>query len=220
MRQIEGLGKVSCSRLSAVMGSPVAWISYRAEIRKEWELLGDPARLEAAQATERTTRAMRHGRETEDRALAEFEIRHPEAARGSRGRVLFHPRFRWLCGTPDLTFPASGVEVKCPVNEARHVLQGQPIPREHWPQLQGYMAITGVPYWWFVSYFIMHAASGLASYTENRVQRDETYIARMLKRAEAFWRYVCDDDEASVYDYYPKSPGFEDLGRLFRESRA
>lgn len=253
MRQIEGLGKVSCSRLVAVMGSPTAWISYREDIRKEWVLLGDPYAEAKMRAIDDSfvPRPIRHGRDTEERALAEFLLRHPEldtvfiepaplsGAQVSvpslaNTTVLMHPRHPWFCGTPDIRFadeqlPMSGVktgaEVKCPVNEDRHVRKNQPLPTRYYDQIQGYIELTGSEGWWFVSYYLVDLyktdnpypqETVSALYTERWIPRHDAYIIKMMARAEMFWAYVVQDDAEAIDDYYPQAQALGDLSALFR----
>lgn len=209
MRELSGLGKISCSKLRAIMGGPPQWIGYRAQIIDEWRLLGNPQAIDNARINERTSAAMRHGLDHEDQGIAEFLLRHDEVKLEEKNTSVFvHRNMDYLCGTPDLCWSMSGLELKCPFVEARHVLHGQPVPVEHWPQLQGYIAITDVRYWFFVSYFVTDQAQSL--YTEIRVNRDDAYINRMLARAERFWDYTVQEDEEAIYDYYPEAAGFGD----------
>lgn len=77
--------------------------------------------------------------------------------------------------------PIAGLELKCPLakNHAAYLLDGT-LPDQYRPQVHGSMAVTGLDYWYFMSY-----CPGLAPFI-TRVERD----AYTVKISDALDRFL------------------------------
>lgn len=75
----------------------------------------------------------------------------------------------------------SGLELKCPKSQthAQWILDGGGLPGEHKPQVHASMVVTGLPCWWFMSYY-----PGLKPMLV-RVERDD-YTAKVEAAAAEF----------------------------------
>jgi predicted phage-related endonuclease len=98
-----------------------------------------------------------------------------------------HPDYDFVGGTPDGLLGEDGiVEIKCPYNPANHLmnLQSGAQVKDYYPQIQGYLWITGRAWCDFVSYdprFPEH----LRLYTQ-RVERDQPFIDNLQQRVIDF----------------------------------
>ena len=101
-----------------------------------------------------------------------------------------HPTLEWVGGTPDaLIGTDGGYESKCPVNSLVHLLTWlDGMPKEHVPQIQGYIWITGRKWWDFVSYDPRMPAH-LRLYRQ-RIERDEDYIKNLEQHVVRFLKEV------------------------------
>lgn len=96
-----------------------------------------------------------------------------------------HPLIAAGCSPDMLVEPKGGGEVKCPYNSDIHlatILNG--MPKEHKPQVQGTLWITGREWYDFVS-FDSRQPPGLQLYVE-RQYRDEAYIIQLQSEVERF----------------------------------
>jgi putative phage-type endonuclease len=73
------------------------------------------------------------------------------------------------------------VEIKCGPAAYQHAAARSRPPRHHFAQLQHILAVTGLPVVDYWCYWPKHAPLRL------EVQRDETYIERLLVAEEIFW---------------------------------
>ena len=76
--------------------------------------------------------------------------------------------------------PIAGLEIKCPLpkNHANHILANE-LPAEHKQQVHGSMAVTGLDYWYFMSY-----CQGMKPFIL-RVERDE-YTEKVSNALDRF----------------------------------
>ena len=127
-----------------------------------------------------TNSAMRRGSEMEDEARREFERIHNVSVFPD---VVFHPEYDFLMASLDgISIDRSViVEIKC-VNRHDHqtALNGR-VPDHYFPQLQHQLAVTGLPYMYYFSYDQLTPATVI-------VQRDDVYIANMIKKEKEFYR--------------------------------
>lgn len=182
-------GFCTASRFADVMafgksGQPLkARNDYLGEIVAE-RLSGEPV-------SSALSSAMGWGADVEPYAKAAYEI--------ATGAVVLpcefvrHPTLAWVGATPDgLLGEDGGYESKCPANSLVHLtcwLDG--MPKEHLPQVQGCLWVTGRNWWEFISYDPRMPAH-LRLYRQ-RIERDDAYIAaieaqvaRFLKDVDAF----------------------------------
>jgi hypothetical protein len=82
---------------------------------------------------------------------------------------------------PDV--PIAGLELKCPLSKhhARYLVDGE-LPAKYKPQVHGSMAVTGLRYWYFMSY-----CPGLAPFI-TRVEWD-SYTDKMADALDRFLLY-------------------------------
>jgi len=97
-----------------------------------------------------------------------------------------HPTLPMVGGSPDgLIGDDGGFESKSPFNSAVHlatVLDG--MPEDHMAQVQGLMWITGLKWWYFVSYD-PRMPEPLRMYVQ-RIERDAEYINKLEDAVIAF----------------------------------
>lgn len=125
-------------------------------------------------------------------------------------RALFaHPENRLIMATPDgLGIEDRGGEFGVEVKSHEHTWGDRyDIPADHYDQMQGGMAVTGIGRWLYV--WEVMGEDGTPTLETPRfrwVERDEKRIAKLLKEAEAFlaWRAagapVADDDIPAEVD--------------------
>lgn len=122
--------------------------------------------------------ALRYGTEIEPFAQEAFEVQRGLIL--TKAEFTVHPRYPFLGASPDARVSdGGGFEGKAPHDEAVHLqtwLEG--MPEEHLPQVQGGMACTGAPHWWFVSYD-PRAAEKARLYVQ-KIPRDDAYIAKLI----------------------------------------
>lgn len=129
-------------------------------------------------------RALEWGAAEEPKAVADYAFTSPEPV----DRVGFILRDDQLVGcSPDaLVGDDGGLEIKCPENPAVHIktLYRREMPKEHVPQVQGNMYITGRQWWDFMSYRADMPPGKDAVII--RVLRDDDYIAQLEARLNDF----------------------------------
>ncbi len=88
-----------------------------------------------------------------------------------------------LIYSPDHPEPIAGLELKCPLSKhhARYLVDGE-LPAKYKPQVHGSMAVTGLRYWYFMSY-----CPGLAPFI-TRVEWD-SYTDKMADALDRFLLY-------------------------------
>lgn len=172
---------------------------YAAKLRHEREMLerhvADGEELVVGPDFE--SRSTEWGKTTEPLARAEWELRHD--ADLEVPAFVFHSDLEFVGCSPDGLAIPGGVEIKCPYVEGNHqrtLVAG--MDDDHVPQVQGVIWVCGLEWLDFVSYD--PRAPLHMQYYEQRVYRDDRYIAALADRVARFWRYVVDGDYEPVTD--------------------
>ena len=193
---MDRVGKVTASRFKDLQGTAAKREAYLWEVVIE-RLTGNPTDHYA-------NAAMQHGTEQEPFARMRYEA-ESGAIVEEVGFVL-HPDLAGVGGSPDGFIGSDGgLEIKSPFNSANHlktVLDG--MPKEHLPQVQGTMWITGRAYWDFVS-FDPRMPAPLDLYIQ-RIPRDEDYIKAL---AADVAKFIADAD-ALLARLQPQSAAVEE----------
>lgn len=109
--------------------------------------------------------------------------------------VVFHPEHKWMMASLDgISLDRSViVEIKCP-GQADHDTAGKgQIPDKYYPQLQHQLATIGLNLLHYFSY-----RDGEFHLVE--VERDDKFIAAMLKKEGAFWQKMQDFEPPALED--------------------
>lgn len=134
-------------------------------------------RLAASPKREVSSKSMAWGAEVEGFARDAYELRTGNIV--TQAPFLLHPRYDFIGCSPDGLIDADGgLEMKCPHDESVHIatwLDG--MPRDHLPQVQGSMLVTGRRWWDFVSYD-PRQGERFRLYIE-RIERDDEYISTL-----------------------------------------
>jgi hypothetical protein len=104
---------------------------------------------------------------------------------------LIHPRFAFVTGEPDGLIGADGgIEVKCPnsLNHFKNIISGAQI-KDYYPQMQGYMWITGRNWFDFVS-FDPRFPNPQHQLAIHRVERDADFIAALEPRVVKLYETI------------------------------
>jgi putative phage-type endonuclease len=138
---------------------------------------------------------MAHGRKYEPVAIAKFE-----AKTGSKVyyvNFIRHPEYEWIGGTFDgLAIMPNGeaalIEVKCPPKRSI----GKSVPDYYMPQVQIYLAISGLDTAYFVQYKPAYTTPKKKLERDEtlsiiEVKRDQTYINNMLPVIWNAWVEIC-----------------------------
>ncbi len=184
------LGKITASRFADILTQP------RGKADRENGVLSQTAKsymldvvaeiLTGQDQGPRITLAMQWGIDCEPAACDVYAERIGLELR--EVGFLPHPDEPIIGGSPDrLVGDDGGLEVKCPFNTRIHLgyaLDGV-VPKEHLPQVQGLMWITGRQWWDFVTYDPRIDSLELAM-LRIRVERDESEIQRLAEAVFAF----------------------------------
>lgn len=127
--------------------------------------------------------AMQIGIEREEEARNRFEWERDIEVK-QVGMVYLDERKDRLCSPDGLIYETDsieGFECKCPIlkTHIKYLLDGK-LPTEYYTQVQGSLYITGVSYWWFMSYY-----PGLEPLII-RVERNEKFIEKLDKALDDF----------------------------------
>jgi hypothetical protein len=118
------------------------------------------------------------GRDIEPFSLEAYQVETGNIVTASG--FLLHPDFDFIGASPDgLVSTDGGLEMKSPHDEQVHIrtiLEG--MPKDHMPQVQGNMLVTGRAWWDFASYDPRQKES-LRLYVQ-RIYRDEEYLRKLL----------------------------------------
>ncbi|MDQ2150089.1 YqaJ viral recombinase family protein [Alcaligenaceae bacterium C4P045] len=129
-------------------------------------------------------RSLSWGRDLEDASLEAYMVQTGNIVEASG--FLVHPRHPFIGGSPDgLIGTDGGLEAKCPMDEAVHIqtwLEG--MPKDHIPQVQGNMMVTGRAWWDFTSYD-PRQSERFRLYVQ-RIPRDDAYCADLLTKLLQF----------------------------------
>ena len=147
-------------------------VAYRRELLAEW-LMGEPVSIKESGWMQRGTEM-----EPDARAFYEFGA---DAEVTEAGFVFLDERRLIGCSPDGLVGDDGLVEIKCPAPHT-HVgyLIDSRLPTAYIPQVQGALWVTGRQWCDFVSY------SDTMESLIVRVNRDESYIAKMATLIEAF----------------------------------
>lgn len=118
------------------------------------ELIGDLVDLSPNFFTDRPmNRAMEHGRNTEQEARDYYTLERDGVAVQQVGGVV-SACGRFWCSPDGLAGPDITVELKCPQlkTQAAYLLDGESLPSEYRPQVNGHLIVTGRPFVDFLSY--------------------------------------------------------------------
>jgi len=170
-----GIPTASCFDriITPATGKPSASaVAYRRELLAEW-LTGQPVSVKESGWMQRGTEM-----EPEARAFYEFGA---DAEVTEAGFVFLDERRLIGCSPDGLVGDDGLVEIKCPAPHT-HVgyLVDSRLPTAYIPQVQGALWVTGRQWCDFVSY------SDTMESLIVRVNRDESYIAKMATLIEAF----------------------------------
>ena len=186
----ERLGKVTASRFKDILTLP------RSKKDREAGVLSATARsymmelvaevLTGLPQGPKTNAAMQWGKDWES-AAADVYAETTGRELQEVGFTLL-PGDSMIGGSPDRLIGADGgLEIKCPFNPCIHLetVYSGVVPKEHIPQIQGYMWETGRKWWDFESYDPRIEDVGIASFIR-RVERDDEYIADLSQKVTAF----------------------------------
>jgi putative phage-type endonuclease len=154
-------------------------VAYRRELLAEW-LTGQPVSIKESGWMQRGTEM-----EPEARAFYEFEADAEVVETG----ITFLDERRLIGCSPDGLVGSDGlVEIKCPAPHTHvgYLLDGR-LPTAYIPQVQGALWVTGRQWCDFVSY------SDTMESLIVRVNRDESYIAKMATLIEAFVKVMLEE---------------------------
>jgi hypothetical protein len=193
----ERLGRVTASRFSDVMAGPKssAYLSYARQLRTEHLLL---KRIEAGEEIplepDFYSAATAWGKKHEPAARAEYEWTNDCNVIVPPFTV--HPDFNYAGASADGVRETSdiGLETKCPFSQDVHantLLHG--MSDDHIPQVQGGMWVYGLVAWDFVSFDPRRKDSG--RYYQQRIDRNDRYIAALEKAVTEFWQFVMSGKE-------------------------
>lgn len=184
-------GKLSASMMSRVVGgNPSSWSKVIDAIEGRGEKVFQ-------------NYAMSRGVELESSALANYELENPTVNVEEVGFVI-HQDYDWLGCSPDaLVLPKGGAEIKCPLNQDRHLqtISGG-MPDQHVPQVQSSIWVCEADWWDFISFDPRLAMPEDRYYCE-RVYRDDRYIKRMEKTClefRDFWLNQAEPPVANMMD--------------------
>lgn len=177
------------TELKSGSGEAAARRNYRAQLVVE--------RFTGQQAERFKTSAMEWGTETED--LARFTYTVKTGNQVDEAGFIEHPTLAAGISPDGLVGEDGGIEIKC-LNTANHieVLKTGRVPREHMPQIQGCMWVTGRQWWDFVSFEPTLPEN--AQIFILRVPRDEVYIKNLRTEVAIFLDEV-DADIAFLQQY-------------------
>lgn len=115
-----------------------------------YQLAGE--RIAGAKVETYQSAAMERGVALEEEARKLFELTHDVEVR-QVGLCYFDERKRFSC-SPDGLMAYAGLEIKCPLihTHVGYILDGK-LPTDYVQQVQGSMLVTGLPLWWFLSYY-------------------------------------------------------------------
>jgi predicted phage-related endonuclease len=169
-------GKLTASRFVDVLGTKAARAKYMREIVFE--------RAAGIAKHEVSSKSLAWGTDVEPFLIEAYELQTGLIVK--RSGFLLHPLYPFIGASPDgLVGTDGGIEGKSPHDEAVHIgtwLDG--MPSEHYPQVQGNMAVTGRAWWDFISYD-PRQAEPFRLYVQ-RVPRDDAYIARLFGELHQF----------------------------------
>jgi hypothetical protein len=123
--------------------------------------------------------AMLRGIELEPQARSLFEMIHDVEVK-QVGLCYPDEQKKYLC-SPDGLLDNAGLEIKCPEihTHVSYLIEGK-LPTDYFQQVQGGMAVTGLPFWYFMSYY-----PGLPPFII-KVERDDAFISKLKAELDKF----------------------------------
>jgi hypothetical protein len=194
------LAKCTASRFGDVLSGPMSasYVSYARQIRFEMTILDSITRGEEIEMPKNfTSVAMEWGKKYEPIARAEYSWQNDVDV--IVPPLIIHPVHAFVGASPDGLCGKGGVEIKAPFNERNHaetLLHG--MPEKHIPQIQGQIWVAGLEYVDFVSFDPRRTDAG--RYHQQRIERDERYIAALEKAVKEFWIFVMSGEEIPKID--------------------
>jgi putative phage-type endonuclease len=134
------------------------------------------------------TKAMQHGLKYEEPAMLWLE--NKVGMKFDRQNQLEHTKHNWMRATLDGLNRESKLvaEIKCPYNLSRHeaTKSSGRIPDIYWPQVQHQIEVAGASGALFLSYNYKCPDDSFLL----EVERDDSYIKKMLEEEATFWNHV------------------------------
>ena len=178
----ERAGCITASRFKDVLDFTKAGKPGAKRTAYLWEVVIE--RLTGQPSDHYASAAMQWGTDQEPHSRMAFEAMSGQIV--EEVGFIKHPTLPMVGGSPDgLIGDDGGFESKSPFNSAVHlatVLDG--MPEDHMAQVQGLMWITGLKWWYFVSYD-PRMPEPLRMYVQ-RIERDAEYIAKLEAAVIAF----------------------------------
>ena len=164
--------------------------------------------------------AVRYGVLHEDDCRTEWEKRHGDIAIPLCAECDADPIFR--ASFDGIASDAVPVECKCPgqtvFDEAAEKGTESELYARYWPQVQHQLLVSGAGYGWL-------AVWREGAYLEFRIERDEAYIAELMRKGRAFWKEYMEtqsepppDPDVDVFE--PDSENAKDLWRHLADEYA
>ena len=175
--------RLSASRFKDIQGSDKARARYRKDLLEE--------RDEGICKSVPEVAAIRHGKETEDRARAAYELKY--ACDVSVPGFILHPHYPFVGASSDglVLNTSGGIEIKCPISLSRHMAAATGVPSEHMPQVTGNIWVLNLEWLDFISYM----PGAPVEMFVTRVHRDERAISKLEVDILEFWEYVCTGED-------------------------
>lgn len=152
--------------------------------------------------TELQLSVLEYGKDQEECAVKIYEKKTKTVV--FPGSFKTHPKYDFIGASPDgliyknddvLNKIVKGVEIKCHINEYKHVsyMTGDDIPKEYEAQIQLNMWVQGVDSWDFVSY---HPNFGDKSFYVRTIKANKKYQEMLVHRAVMLESFI--EDNLSV----------------------
>lgn len=124
------------------------------------------------------TERMQRGLDMEEEARQSFETDNGILV---IPMVIFHPKHSWMMASLDGMDieRKNAVEIKCPGQKDHSIAESGKVPEHYYPQLQHQMAVAGLNYIYYYSYF---NKKGITL----RIERDQEYINNLIEKEEKF----------------------------------
>lgn len=168
-------GKLTASRFKDVMSKGRGKAPSEGRLAYMGQLMAQRMGAETRQVK---AASLDHGNSNEALAIGAYEWETGLTVQESG--FIAHPRYDYIGASPDgLVGIAGGVECKCPIDLGIHVrtIMTKTMPKEHIPQVQGCMWVTGRTHWDFVSF--SPSVEAPLDYIIIRQYRDDEYISSL-----------------------------------------
>jgi len=123
--------------------------------------------------------AMLRGIELEPQARSLFEMIHDVEVK--QVGLCYPDEQKKYLSSPDGLLDNAGLEIKCPEihTHVSYLIEGK-LPTDYFQQVHGGMAVTGLPFWYFMSYY-----PGLPPFIV-KVERDDAFISKLKTELDVF----------------------------------